>query len=91
MVDEMETIYDNGIWKLVPLPPSKSIVGCRSFFTMKYHPDSSVERYKARLVDKGYTQTYGIDYAEMFSHVAKIASVRIHISLTTNLGCFNLM
>ena len=52
----------------------------------EYFSDGTFERYKARLVAKGYTQTYGIDYAETFSHVAKIGSVCIFISLATNLG-----
>ena len=37
-------------------------------------------------MSKGYTQTYGIDYVESFSLVAKIASVQILISLAANLG-----
>ena len=55
-------------------------------FTVKYLPNGIVERYKAPLVVKGSTQTYGVEYAEIFSPVAKIESVHILISLTTNLG-----
>ena len=44
-------------------------------------PNGSVERLNARLVAKGYSQTYGIDYTEIFSPVAKIGSVRVVISL----------
>lgn len=51
---------------------------------MKYHPDGSVERYKARLVDKGYTQTYGVDYAKTSFPVVKLGSVWLSNSLAGN-------
>ena len=42
---------------------------------MKYKEDGSIERYKARLLEKGYTQTYWIDYIEVFAPVAKINTI----------------
>jgi len=48
--------------------------------------DGSIEHLKACLVAEGYTQTYDIDYAETFSHVAKISFVKILISVTANLS-----
>ena len=50
-------------------------------FTVKCKADGSVERYKVRLVTKGFTQTYGIDYKETFAPIAKINSIWLLLSL----------
>ncbi|RVW30881.1 Retrovirus-related Pol polyprotein from transposon TNT 1-94 [Vitis vinifera] len=60
--DEIRVLKKNGTWKLLDLPKGKQPVGCKWIFTVKYKSDGRVERYKTRLVAKGFTQTYGIDY-----------------------------
>jgi len=59
---------------------------CRWVYFLKYGPDGLVDRYKARFVDKGYIQTYGIDYFETFLPVAWMNSIRILFSIVINLS-----
>ena len=68
------------------LPMGKRIVGCKWIFTIKYRVDRTLERYKVRLIAKGYTQTCGVDYLDTFALVAKMNIVRVLLSITTNLN-----
>ncbi|RVW86900.1 Retrovirus-related Pol polyprotein from transposon RE1 [Vitis vinifera] len=56
MVDEMAALHSNDTWDLVVLPSGKSTVGCRWVYIVKVGPDGQVDRLKAHLVAKGYTQ-----------------------------------
>ncbi len=55
-------------------------------YKVKHNVDGSVSRYKARLVTKGYAQTYGIDYEETYSPVAKMTIVRAIITMAAAKG-----
>ena len=81
IVDEMQALDDNGTWDLMPFPIRKKAIGCRWVFVVKFNPDGYVARLMACLVSKGYAQTYGVDYFNAFSPIAKLTSVRLFLSL----------
>ena len=54
--EKMKALEKNKTWEMVDLPIGKTTVGCKWVFTIiKYRPDGSLEKYKVRLVAKGFT------------------------------------
>ena len=76
MVAEISALEANNTWSLTPLPSHKRTIGCKWVYKVKYKSDGFVERYKAKLVAKGFIQKEGLDYFETFSPVAKLVSIK---------------
>jgi len=83
MKAELQALIDNKTWDLVPLPLDRKPIGCKWVYKIKYHADSSIERYKAWLVAKGFTQKKGFDFHETFSPVATDVTVRSFLTVAT--------
>ncbi|XP_019242117.1 PREDICTED: uncharacterized protein LOC109222191 [Nicotiana attenuata] len=86
MSQDIKALEDNATWEIVGLPAGKKAIGSKWVFKIKYMANGEVERYKARLVVKGYAQQEGLDYHETFSPIAKMVTVRTVISITASRG-----
>ncbi|XP_031124245.1 uncharacterized protein LOC116026959 [Ipomoea triloba] len=83
MQAEIDALQSNKTWELTTLPPSKQAIGCKWVYKVKYKADGTVERCKARFVEKGYTQTCGLDYIDTFSPVAKVTTIRTLLAVAS--------
>jgi hypothetical protein len=73
---EYNSLLKNHVFTLVPRPENRSVIAAKWVYKVKRHPDGTVERFKARLVARGDTQTPGEDYDETYAPVAKFCSIR---------------
>ena len=86
MGKEIKSLKDNKVWELTTLPPGKKGIGCKWVYKVKTNSGGSIERYKARLVARGFDQKFGSDYDETFCPVVRLESLRTLIALSSQRG-----
>jgi hypothetical protein len=84
MKDEMRSMSVNKVWDLERIPNGAKTVGYKCVYKMKCDSKGNVERFKARLVSKGFTQREEIDYNETFLPVSCKDSFRIIMALVAH-------
>lgn len=78
---EIQSLRENETWELTELPRENKTVKCKWIFSTKTDEMGNILRFKARLVARGFSQEYGIDYTETFSPVVKYTTIRFVLSL----------
>src|SRR5277367_6176897 len=84
--DEYESLIKNHTWDLVRRPPGRMIVTNKFAFKHKKNEIARIIRLKARLVARGFSQIYGIDYLDTYAPVVKLASIRILLAIAAIYG-----
>jgi hypothetical protein len=83
MNDEYDSLVKRKVWTLVELPSGSKAIKSRWVFKVKLDNENKPDRYKARIVAKGFQQQYGIDYTETFAPVVKFKSIKMVLSLVS--------
>lgn len=81
---EYNALMRNKIWSLVSSSFEQNMIDCKWGFKVKQKSDGTIDRYKAKLVAKGFKQQYGIDYLDIFSLVVKSATIHVILSLVVS-------
>ncbi|KAL4388598.1 hypothetical protein GQ457_09G027370 [Hibiscus cannabinus] len=84
MHEEIRMISKNDTWKLVDKPKNKKVIGVKWVYRVKLNSDGSINKHKARLVVKGYSQEFGVDFTETFAPVARFDTIRLLIALAAH-------
>ena len=81
MKDELASIEKNKMWILCDLPPGRKCIETKWVYKIKRDGNNNFERYKCRVVAKGYVQIPGVDYDRTFTPVVRIESIRALIAI----------
>jgi len=79
-------IQKNKTWELVEKPQDRKVIGVKWVFRTKLNVDGSINKYKARLVVKGYAQIFGVDYSDTFAPVSRLDTIRLVLAVAAQRG-----
>ena len=78
---ELKSLEDAHTWNVVEHPKNTNVVSCKWVFKIKKNAAGEIDKYKAHLVVRGFTQQYGVDYDETYAPVARLASLRLILAI----------
>ncbi|MDF3681148.1 reverse transcriptase domain-containing protein, partial [Enterobacter hormaechei] len=83
MTSEHQSLLKNNTSVLSDLAPGKTPIGCKWVYKIKYKSDGTLDKYKGRLVAKGFSQRQSIDYEETFAPTTKMSTIRLLLAMAT--------
>lgn len=82
--EEIAAHEENKTWTIVSRTAEMKPITCKWLFKQKFNANGSLDRYKARLVVRGFSQRPGLDYQETFAPVIRFDSLRLLFSIAAH-------
>lgn len=86
IIKHLEDLQAAGTWRVSDVPAGRRLVSCKWVFKIKYNPDGTIDKYKARLVARGFTQVENIDFQETFAPTMRFESLRLLFAIAILYG-----
>jgi transposase InsO family protein len=83
---ELSNLIQFGTWRYVKRPKDQAVVSTKWVFDVKYTADGRIDRFKARLVARGFSQREGLDFEDTFAPVIRLESLRILFAFAATYG-----
>ena len=83
---ELRNLMRFGTWEFVRRPEGRPVVSCKWVFNVKYGHDGRIERFKARLVARGFSQSKGLDFEDTFPPVIRLETLRTLFAIAAVYG-----
>jgi hypothetical protein len=89
IIEELRSLMGNGTWKEVFPPKGVNVITSKWVFTIKTLTIGVLDRFKARLVARGFTQVHGTDYNETYAPTLRHDTLRLFLASVAaeNLEC----
>ena len=78
---ELASLEKNGTWLVIEHPKDANVIDCKWVLQIKKNTASKIEKYKAWLVARSFTQIYGINYYKTYAPVTCFTSFRLLIAI----------
>ena len=84
MREELQALESKATWSLVQQPKGRSLISTRWVYQIKHRPDGAIDRFKARLVARGFSQRPGVDYEETYAPTVMMSSLRLLLAIAAS-------
>lgn len=81
MRDEIDSIKAHGVWSLVEPPKDRRPLTCRWVYKIKTTAENKIDRFRSRLVVRGFNAVEGLDFQELFAPVARYDTLRLVLAI----------